>query len=196
MRDRFGAATMRQSSGWGPPGIFPFGVWDRMWVARGPYEQCGPWGVPLVLCDDRGPRIGNEGQPRCRLHKHHDGQHTSALSDGWNPVITWSELAPKEKNMRDVNMPLLQAIEEYLERELPGITPREAIAKDIASVVTAPLVKQPGSDPALDLLILEEEIIELQGQLGRLGNQLAEKRRRAQDLRTAIDTLQNYGYKV
>lgn len=46
VRDRFGAATMRQPEGWGQPGVMPFGRWHAMWDARGPYTVCNPWGQP------------------------------------------------------------------------------------------------------------------------------------------------------
>ncbi|MFE6967215.1 hypothetical protein ACFVAJ_19185 [Agromyces sp. NPDC057679] len=45
--DRHGAATYRQESGWGEPGFAPLGVWTSMWDARGPYVECGPWGMSL-----------------------------------------------------------------------------------------------------------------------------------------------------
>lgn len=47
VRDRHGGLSMRQQDGWGEPGIMPFGKWEAMWQARGPYEVCGPWGAPL-----------------------------------------------------------------------------------------------------------------------------------------------------
>lgn len=47
MKDRFGGVTQRQPSGWGAPGIEPFGRWEAMWAARGPYVECGPWGADL-----------------------------------------------------------------------------------------------------------------------------------------------------
>lgn len=46
VRDRFGGTSMRQGDGWGNPGVMPFGRWQAMWDARGPYEICGPWGAP------------------------------------------------------------------------------------------------------------------------------------------------------
>jgi len=49
MRDRFGGVTRRHASGgWAPPGCEPFGRWDAMWEARGPYVECGPWGAELT----------------------------------------------------------------------------------------------------------------------------------------------------
>jgi len=47
MRDRHGGVTQRQKDGWGPPGTWPGGRWRDMWRARGPYQECGPWGQPL-----------------------------------------------------------------------------------------------------------------------------------------------------
>lgn len=47
VRDRHGGLSMRQEGGWGEPGIMPFGKWEAMWEARGPYVVCGPWGAPL-----------------------------------------------------------------------------------------------------------------------------------------------------
>jgi hypothetical protein len=47
MRDRFGGSTQRQAEGWGQPGMMPFGKWEAMWEARGPYVECGPWGRDL-----------------------------------------------------------------------------------------------------------------------------------------------------
>lgn len=47
MRDRYGATTMRQESGWGQPGVMPLGRWTVMWATRGPYVECGPWGTDL-----------------------------------------------------------------------------------------------------------------------------------------------------
>jgi len=44
MMDRLGGTTMRQEEGWGQPGMFPFGRWEMMWEARGPYTPCSPWG--------------------------------------------------------------------------------------------------------------------------------------------------------
>lgn len=103
---------------------------------------------------------------------------------------------------------VIERINQYLDHELPDLRNRAGIAKDIAEAVCGveladvfldgvePLVKQPGSDPALDLLILDEEIIELETKIGHLQGELQQKTRRAQDLRAAIGTLQNYGYKV
>lgn len=47
MKDRFGGVTQRQKDGWGAPGVMPFGRWEGMWDARGPYVECGPWGAEL-----------------------------------------------------------------------------------------------------------------------------------------------------
>ena len=47
VRDRYGATTMRQLEGWGQPGVMPFGKWEAMWDARGPYTECGRWGGQL-----------------------------------------------------------------------------------------------------------------------------------------------------
>lgn len=40
------------------------------------------------LCDDRGPRIGGEGCPRCRLQIGHTGSHRPFPEDGWGD-ISW-----------------------------------------------------------------------------------------------------------
>jgi hypothetical protein len=45
MRDKFGGVTQRQTDGWGQPGMMPFGKWEAMWEARGPYVECEPWGI-------------------------------------------------------------------------------------------------------------------------------------------------------
>lgn len=47
MKDRYGAVTYHQTGGWAQPGFMPLGVWPKMWEARGPYVECGPWGAPL-----------------------------------------------------------------------------------------------------------------------------------------------------
>lgn len=48
VKDRFGATSQRRTyqglTGWGEPGIMPFGEWKAMWKARGPLVECGPWG--------------------------------------------------------------------------------------------------------------------------------------------------------
>ena len=44
VRDRFGGVSMRQAEGWGEPGMEPFGKWEAMWDARGPFTECGRWG--------------------------------------------------------------------------------------------------------------------------------------------------------
>lgn len=43
------------------------------------------------LCDSRGPRIGAEGCPRCRLTKGHGGVHRADPEDGWGEV-SWGLL--------------------------------------------------------------------------------------------------------
>ena len=48
VKDRHGAVSMRQREGWSMPGYHPFGRWESMWIARGPLEVCGPWGVELT----------------------------------------------------------------------------------------------------------------------------------------------------
>jgi hypothetical protein len=53
MKDKYGGVTRRQhgnsalGGGWGLPGMMPFGKWEAMWEARGPYVECGEWGRPL-----------------------------------------------------------------------------------------------------------------------------------------------------
>lgn len=44
VRDKYGATSYRQKDGWGQPGMMPYGKWEAMWDARGPYEICKPWG--------------------------------------------------------------------------------------------------------------------------------------------------------
>lgn len=45
MRDRHGGIELRQKDGWGVPSTMPYGRWEAMWRARGPYVPCGPWGI-------------------------------------------------------------------------------------------------------------------------------------------------------
>jgi hypothetical protein len=40
------------------------------------------------LCDDRGPRIG-EDCPRCRRPINHTGVHQNLIEDGFGQVISW-----------------------------------------------------------------------------------------------------------
>ena len=46
MKDRYGAASIRNPDGWAPAatGFFGTGRWEGMWQARGPYVPCGPYG--------------------------------------------------------------------------------------------------------------------------------------------------------
>ncbi len=45
------------------------------------------------LCMSRGPRIGNDGVPYCKLPKGHTSPyHRPAESDGWGKDIFWFEL--------------------------------------------------------------------------------------------------------
>jgi hypothetical protein len=41
-----------------------------------------------LSCHSRGPRIGSEGVPLCRLPMDHTGQHRPAPEDGWG-AISW-----------------------------------------------------------------------------------------------------------
>lgn len=43
------------------------------------------------LCFSKGPRIGSEGKPICKLPVGHDGAHRPAEDDGWG-LIEWSDL--------------------------------------------------------------------------------------------------------
>ncbi len=49
MKDRYGAASIRNADGWAPApfGFFGCGVWSAMWAHRGPYVPCGPYGAEL-----------------------------------------------------------------------------------------------------------------------------------------------------
>lgn len=42
-------------------------------------------------CDSRGPRIGEDGCPRCRFTKGHSGVHRATPEDGWGEV-SWGLL--------------------------------------------------------------------------------------------------------
>ncbi len=42
------------------------------------------------VCDSRGPRIGNDGQPRCRFIRDHEGAHSAHPDDGWG-AMTWHD---------------------------------------------------------------------------------------------------------
>jgi hypothetical protein len=51
VKDRHGGVSQRRidsdgNDGWGMPGFYSFGKWDRMWTARGPLTECEPWGKP------------------------------------------------------------------------------------------------------------------------------------------------------
>lgn len=62
MRDKYGALSLRQGDGWGLPGFWPFGKWEAMWEARGPYVECEPWGrssIP-VMTTPSGPPPATE----------------------------------------------------------------------------------------------------------------------------------------
>lgn len=39
-----------------------------------------------VECDDRGPRIGGDGTPRCYLPPGHPGAHKADPAKGWKGV--------------------------------------------------------------------------------------------------------------
>lgn len=43
------------------------------------------------LCMSRGPRIGNQGCPYCKLPSGHDGNHRPAPKDGWGEGMYWGE---------------------------------------------------------------------------------------------------------
>jgi len=43
------------------------------------------------LCMSRGPRIGNQGCPYCKLPSGHDGNHRPAPEDGWGEDMYWGE---------------------------------------------------------------------------------------------------------
>jgi hypothetical protein len=48
----------------------------------------------LEFCLSRGPRIGNEGCPYCKLPKGHDVasvKHCPAEDDGWGPTVYWGD---------------------------------------------------------------------------------------------------------
>lgn len=48
----------------------------------------GGEGVASGLCDNRGPRIG-EDCPRCRRPLNHTGVHQNAIEDGFGSVVSW-----------------------------------------------------------------------------------------------------------
>lgn len=43
------------------------------------------------LCWSRGPRIGSEGKPLCKLPDGHEGPHRPAPDDGWGAQMQWGE---------------------------------------------------------------------------------------------------------
>ncbi|HVQ18918.1 MAG TPA: hypothetical protein VMT27_07770 [Actinomycetes bacterium] len=48
VKDRHGGTSHRGENGsWGSPGMYYLANWERMWQARGPLVECGPWGGPL-----------------------------------------------------------------------------------------------------------------------------------------------------
>lgn len=61
VKDRFGGTHVRTKDsdgniGWAcaPTSFYVFGKWEAMWEARGPLEECGPWGASLT---DGNPRL-------------------------------------------------------------------------------------------------------------------------------------------
>lgn len=49
---------------------------------------------PGQVCNSRGPRMGSEGVPRCRLALNHEGPHRPSPEDGWGSALTWSDFRP------------------------------------------------------------------------------------------------------
>lgn len=56
-------------------------------VIRTPVE------VPTKPCESRGPRIGSEGKPICRLPAGHDGAHRPDPEDGWGSSMNWGDFS-------------------------------------------------------------------------------------------------------
>lgn len=48
--------------------------------------------TPDDECASRGPRIGNEGVPVCRLAPGHSGRHRPRPEDGWGSGMEWTDL--------------------------------------------------------------------------------------------------------
>ena len=45
------------------------------------------------LCLSRGPRIGDDGTPRCKRPRGHRGDHVPAPEDGWPASMSWTDIA-------------------------------------------------------------------------------------------------------
>lgn len=71
----------------GTSGCIPYAV--ARW--KTPCAFCNGTGI-ASLCMSRGPRIGDEGVPYCKLDKGHTGMHRPAESDGWGKDMFWGDL--------------------------------------------------------------------------------------------------------
>jgi hypothetical protein len=62
-------------------------------------------------CGSRGPRIGSEGKPICRLPLGHAGSHAPSADDGWGDM-SWSD-PPLDRQHRVASQRLAQIPEAY-----------------------------------------------------------------------------------